>query len=142
MSYSWWEAISWMITMRIMAIGDRENLGDCGCSLCKNNFVRLLKKICQSHNQKLYFKNFKFETKCWLQHCRSWRKTISTSINFEIQTWWLSKRFYILYMYLLKNQGLKQYLVDRAPHSGFTIKDYTAKEDLNTQKPVLFYLLT
>ena len=51
-------------------------------------------------------------------------------------------RFYILYMYLLKNQGLKQYLVDRATHSGFTIKDYTAKEDLNTQKPVLFYLLT
>ena len=45
-------------------------------------------------------------------------------------------------MYLLKNQGLKQYLVDGATHSGFTIKTYTAKKDLNTQKPVLFYLLT
>ena len=44
-----------------------------------------------------------------------------------------------VHWYLLKNQGLKQHIFDRATLSGFTIREFTAKEDLNTQKHVLFY---
>ena len=38
----------------------------------------------------------------------------------------------------LKKQGLKQHIVDRATLSGFTIREFTTKEILSTQKHVLF----
>ena len=54
----------------------------------------------------------------------------------------LIKRKLLLYRYLLKNQILNPHIFDRAIFSGFTIRNSTAKEDLNTEKQVPFYLIT
>ena len=43
---------------------------------------------------------------------------------------------YILYRYLLKYPGLKKDTFDSATLSGFTIREFTTKEGLNTQKHV------
>ena len=54
----------------------------------------------------------------------------------------LIKSKLLLYRYLLKNQISNPQIFDRAIFSGFTIRDSTAKEDLNTENQVPFYLIT
>ena len=44
---------------------ETENLGDWGPFFMQEHFfARMLQKVCQSHDQNLYYRNSKFETKC------------------------------------------------------------------------------